>query len=213
MSKQAGFSLLEILVATFVFSLVTAIAVSLMVATMTAQEVNEDALERSAGLDRLRVVLREDFGQIANRSLRDEGGYTRRYSFAGDSDGLVLPGGGETDELLLSFARHGRANPGQIRPRSSLIYVEYFLDDGALIRRTRDYPDLADTTLTSEETLFDRLEDVELAFLIGSIWVASYQAVAEAGGANQPLAVRLRYTHPAFGEMEHIVATGEGLNR
>ena len=44
--SEAGFSLVEILVATAVFAVVGVISVALLSTTITAQEVNDDALAR-----------------------------------------------------------------------------------------------------------------------------------------------------------------------
>lgn len=213
MAKESGFSLLEILVATFVLSIVAAISVSLMAATMTAQSVNEDALERTANLDRLRVILREDIGQIARRTMRDEGGFTRRYIFAGANGGLSVAG--ETAEAgrLMAFTRHGRANPGAIRARSSLVFVEYILREDMIVRRTREYPDITSETLTAEQVLMRGVDDVQLEFWGGANWRESYfLAAVEAGGAL-PQAIRLRYTTERLGEIEHVVLGAEALSR
>ncbi len=214
MSRQAGFSLVEILVATFVFSLVSAIAVSLMAATMTAQDVNEAALERAEMIDRLRVIFREDIGQIADRSLRDDEGYTRRYIFAGDNDGIALAGEEGEEGRILSFVRYGRVNPGLVRPRGSLVFVEYIVRDDSLIRRTRDYADLSETTLTSEQVLLSGMEEIELGFFIGGTWRFSHISTHSSGSdLNLPPAVRLRYELPGLGEVEHVVLTLSGLSQ
>jgi len=211
MSRESGFSLVEILVASFVFAVIGAISVALMASTLTAQTVNEDALRRTADIDRLRVLLREDIGQIALRPMRDAQGFTRPYIFAGDTDGLALTGERSEDQRLLVFTRHGRANPGNLRRRSSLVYVEYRLRDGDLIRMTREYPDQSDTTLEREQILLSGVERLEVDFLLGVNWSSRVLVPVSTDGATLPPAIRLRYDTPGLGEMEHIVLTAEAL--
>ena len=69
-TQEAGFSLIEILVATAVFAVVGVTSVSLLATTITAQDVNEAALDRINALDRVRVLLREDMGQVVQRPVR-----------------------------------------------------------------------------------------------------------------------------------------------
>lgn len=211
MDRQAGVSLVEILVAAFVLSIVATIAVALMATTMTAQEANEAALARAADLDRLRVILREDFGQVALRPSRDEAGFSRRYIFAGDTEGLRIVGETEERGRILAFARHGRANPGYIRARSSLVFVEYLVRDNALIRRTREYPDLSSETLMVEQVLLQDIENLELSFWVGANWRADYILTLDAETRILPPAMRLRYQLTGAREIEHIVLSAEGF--
>ncbi|WP_300528779.1 type II secretion system minor pseudopilin GspJ [Maricaulis sp.] len=210
--QSAGFSLLEVLIATFVFAVIGTISVALLASTLTARDVNEKALARSAGLDRVRVLLREDLGQLADRTVRGADGYPRSYVFAGDNAGLRLGDDAEAERILFAFTRHGRANPGYIRARSSLIHVEYLVRGGQLIRRASDYPDMTGETRQSEQVLADRAEAIAADFYFGVNWRS--QALRRPGSENEafPRAVRLRFTAPDFGALEFIAVTPEGLS-
>ena len=183
--KSAGFSLLEVLIATFVFAIIGAISVALMATTLTARDVNEEALTRTAAIDRLRVLLREDLGQLADRPVRDPEGYVRGYVFAGDSAGLRLQEGAEDERILFAFTRLGRANPGYVRARSSLIHVEYLVRGEQLIRRASDY---------------------------GVNWRSQAMRRPGIDAEAFPRAVRLRFIAPDFGDLEFVAVTPEGLS-
>ncbi|WP_203291639.1 type II secretion system minor pseudopilin GspJ [Maricaulis parjimensis] len=210
-TAQSGFSLIEVLVSVFIFAVIGAISVALMSASLTAQDVNRAALDRMAALDRVRTLLREDAGQIVLRPVRDADGYPEREIFAADNDGLVRTGGPVRNErILLSFTRRGRANPGLLRERSSLLHVEYLVRGEALIRRVRAYPDATDLTPDSEIVLLDAIRDVELDVLLGAAW--SRRLLVRAGGeVGLPSAIRLRYDWDGMGEMEHVVLTPGGV--
>ena len=203
--KDAGFSLIEILVSVFVFAIIGSISVALLSSTLNSQDVNETALERVAALDRLRTILREDMGQIALREVRTEDGAGAAMLFAGDMNGVLPQQADET--VVLAFTRRGRANPGLARPRSSLLHVEYLRRGDALIRRAGDYPDAGPATAFSETVLLANASDIEIDYLSGSSWVRRAMIAAGSPGAGLPQALRLRYTLPRLGAMEHIVLT------
>lgn len=207
-SHEAGFSLIEILVSVFIFAVIGTISVALMASSVSARDINGEVLDRTAMLDRARTLLREDFGQIARRPVRDAAGYRDPYVFAGASTGLADYETDRNERVLVTFTRRGRANPGLLRPRSSLVHVTYLVRDGALVRRVRDYPDPGETTRITDQVLLEGVEDIEIGFLVGSAWQNRAFMSAEGQGAV-PAAIRLRYDLPPLGEMEHVVLTPE----
>lgn len=206
---DAGFSLIEVLVSVMIFAVIGTISATLMSASLTAQDVNRDALDRTAALDRIRTLLREDLGQIALRPVRDAEGYIQADIFAGDADGLTGVGDNREERTLLSLTRHGRANPGLLRPRSSLLHVQYLVRGDSLVRRTRDYPDATSQTRMDEQVLLEQVSDVELELLVGASWTRRLHLPASGDGAL-PSAIRLRYDWPPLGEMEHVVLAAGG---
>lgn len=207
-SHEAGFSLIEILVSVFIFAVIGTISVALMASSVSARDINGEVLDRTAMLDRVRTLLREDLGQIARRPVRDAAGYRDPYIFAGSETGLADYETGPDERVLVTFTRHGRANPGLIRPRSSLLHVTYLVHDATLVRRVRDYPDPGETTRITDQVLLEGVEDIEIDFLVGSAWQNRTFLSAE-GQGTLPSAIRLRYDLPPLGEMEHVVLTPE----
>jgi general secretion pathway protein J len=205
---EAGFSLIEVLVSVFVFAVIGTISVALLASSLNAQEINREALDRTGMLDRTRTLLREDLGQIALRPVRDGEGYRRPEIFAGSGSGLRHAGAGEGERIVLVFTRYGRANPGLVRPRSSLVHVEYLVRDGDLVRRARDYPDAAPQTRIAEQVLAAGVTDVRIDFLTGAGWSRRALVAADGQGAL-PRAVRLRYSLPPLGNIEHLLLTPE----
>jgi len=209
--KEAGFSLTEVLVSVFIFAVVGTISVGLMSTSLSAQEHNADVLEQTSMIDLTRTLLREDLGQLTTRPSRDTDGRTNNWVFAGDSDGLDvgLDARDRNSRTILSFTRRGRANPGLLRPRSSLARVEYAVRDGDLVRRLLPYPDGSADGAAAEIVLASAVDDVELEFLVGAAW--SRRIGLRSGNAEGalPRAVRLRYSAARLGAMEHIVLTTE----
>jgi general secretion pathway protein J len=209
---QAGFSLTEVLVSVFIFAVIGTISVGLMSTSLSARDRNGAVLDQTAQLDTARTLLREDLGQIVLRPVRDGSGRTDRAVFAGDASGVAGAGPGLRDDdgrTLLSFTRRGRANPGLLRPRSSLARVDYLLRDGNLVRRVRGAPDGSGPGEGAERVLVTGVTDVELDFLVGAAWMRRVSLQPGQRDVALPRAVRLRYTAPRLGAMEHVVLTSE----
>ena len=205
---EGGFSLVEVLVSVFIFAVIGTVSVALMAASLDAQEVNRTALDRTARLDRARTLLRDDVGQIVLRPARDAQGYREPQLFAGSDSGLVRADGDDTERVLLELMRRGRPNPGLLRPRSSLIRVEYLVRGDRLVRRAYDYPDPDLETRVVETILAEGVEDVRIEFLVGAVWVRRAMISARGQGAL-PVAVRVRYDLAPYGLIEHLVLTPE----
>ena len=207
--SEAGFSLLEILVAVFVFSLVASASVMMMSTAITSEEVARAAMDRVAQLDRVRTVLRDDLGQVVARPTRDADGLTSAYVFAAAETGI--PDLADRDEtVVLAFTRRGAANPGRLRPRSSLLRVEYLLEENQLVRRIYGYPDPTQETDIQTDILLDGVEAFELEILSGTSWTRSFLVPPSGSNTSLPRAVRLRYEMPGFGEIEHVLITPGG---
>lgn len=206
---EAGFSLIEILVATAVFAVVGVISVTLLSTTITAQDVNDQALARINALDRARILLREDIGQAVQRASRAQDGTTRPALFAGDVNGLDDRFAEDGDDIILSMTRRGRSNPGLIRARSSLVHVQYILRDDQLIRRVSDHPDASPLTRWAEQVVIDGADDLEMGFLVGANWQSRLATRPGQEGASLPRAVRLRLNSQQWGDLEFLVLTAE----
>lgn len=206
---ESGFTLMEILVALTVFAVAASMAVGMLAVTVDAEAANAVALDRVESLERARTLLRDDMGQIVNRPVRDDDGATRNFVFVGAENGIGDRSARGADEtVLMSFTRRGWANPGLLQPRSSLMRVDYVLQGDTIYRRVSAYPDRDAGTPQQDHLLLSGVSDVELEFLQGNSWSRRVLAPAFGGEGMIPRAIRLRYTLPEFGELEHLVMTG-----
>src|ERR671918_2694 len=111
---MSGFTLVEMLVALFIFALLTAAGVTVMRFTSDNQAIVQERSERLAQFQRLRAILKSDLAQATARRTRDPDGRPLRAAFFGSS-GAGAP--------LLRFVRRGWDNPDAL-PRASLQQVE-----------------------------------------------------------------------------------------
>ncbi|MEZ5893091.1 MAG: type II secretion system minor pseudopilin GspJ [Parvularculaceae bacterium] len=163
---QSGLTLPEVLIALVVFSAIAA-------ASVHALRLGVDSRDQLAAADDTlkaeqiaRTLIKEDFAQAVNRTVRDEFGAPIEAPFRGN---LTRFGARSSDDekLLVSFVRRGWINPQADAPRSALQYVEYVFRDGALIRRSRAYLDEAPKSDATERVLYEGLAGASAAFLLG----------------------------------------------
>ncbi len=171
MAREAGISLLETLVALFVIATVSAAGAQILNTTMAGRAQFDDAMTRIRDLELARAVIRDDLSQLARRASRDVHGERRDYIFFGGGDGETSP--------LLAFSRHGWENIGGAEARGSLVYVEYWLEDGALVRVSPNRVDPARAEQVERRILLTGLEGARAEFLTRGSWSSFAQTPLE----------------------------------
>ncbi len=127
--SEAGFTLIEMLIALVIFGMITAAGVTLLTLTVRTQETSERLLDTVGALRRTGALLNADLALAAPRSHRN-------------GDGQPVPaftGGNGGEALLLAIVRRGWEDDNAFR--SSLQRVEYRLRDGRLERWRYDAVD------------------------------------------------------------------------
>jgi general secretion pathway protein J len=114
-SAEHGFTLVELLVALFIFSLIAAAGVALLSFSVRVQTVTTERLDRMGALQRANALLTADLLQTVPRPVRDREGATVA-AFVGN--------GGGNGAVALGFVRSGWSNPDGA-PRPGLQRVEY----------------------------------------------------------------------------------------
>ncbi len=166
--RAAGFSLIEMMVALFIFSIIAASGITVL---SSAIQSKDQMTERQSLVDALvlaRAIMKADFVQIANRPVRLDRN-------RGDAVGFTGGDVGESEPVLL-FVRRGWLNPGHVEPRSSLQTVEYWLEDDMLKRRAYDRVDAVSDTPSRERILLRGVSKFELSFYRNGQWAAQWTA-------------------------------------
>jgi len=207
MTREHGFSLIEVLAATAVFALVSALSVSLLMGALRTEAQGEAVLSDLSDVHRIAALLREDVGQIAPRPVRTSEGLEDPRVFAADVDGTeTVRARASGPREILVLTRTGWANPGRLQPRSSLQRVAWVLEEDRLYRSVWAYPDAARGVEPRRQLLADEVSDVELEILKNGVWVNTARVLASSDGVTDPPdAIRLRYVLPRLGALEHVV--------
>jgi len=196
-TPQAGFTLLELLVAMAIFGLMGAMAMGGLNAVITQQRLAESSMAEVRQLQRGVRILMTDLSQPYPRFVRDELGQSMEPPLAADGRGAYL----------LRLTRGGWRNPAGL-PRGSLQRVQYRFEDRQLIR---DYWPVLDHVLGTEprsEVLLDGVVRVEFSFLDAagewqSVWPAPGRALTEP--AVNPRAIRIDLELESVGEIRRLV--------
>lgn len=199
MSADGGFTLVELLVAIFIFAIVSAIAMG------GYNELVKQSDIASAGAARTRAVqsavqrLVLDFTSLEPRPVREP---------LGDSVQPALRADARNSEQIAELTHSGWSNPAGV-PRSTLQRVAYRLEDNALIR---EYWVVLDRTLTGEPQraeLVDRVKRMELRFMdTNRSWHEQWPPLGySAPDAPQlrPMAVEITLELEDWGELKRIV--------
>ena len=111
-SSQKGMTLLEIMVALSIFSIIGLASYQVLSSVMVSSQSVSQSIESLERIQKSYAQIDRDFGQYINRSIRLSGQQIE--------EALVISEQGQ----LLSLTRGGRANPLQLA-RSNLIRVNY----------------------------------------------------------------------------------------
>jgi general secretion pathway protein J len=184
-----GFTLVEMLVSLFVFSLLATAGVAVMAFTVDNRDGVSDRLQRLGELQRASALLRQDLSQAAPRRVRDGRGQAARSAFVGAPEGIGNP--------LLAFTRRGWENPEQL-PRASMQHVAWRLVDDRLERLAM--PALDGATPGPAQVVLDGVSELRLAYRHRGQWSPAWPG----GPASVPDAIELRMQVEGVGELRQV---------
>ena len=144
LKKILGFTLVEILVALLVFSVVGLLSARLLSQSVDNQNNLQDRGQRLAEIHRAMRVLQRDILQLSRRKIRD-------------AQGEELPALIVSDQGAIEFSRVGWRNPLR-QPRSEVQRVGYRWQDEKIVR---GYWLALDRSYDAEPAFQTLLEDVE----------------------------------------------------
>lgn len=196
--RQAGFTLLELLVAMAVFAVIGAMALGGLNAVIDQGEIAGGQMARLAELQRAMRVLTADLGGIQPRFVRDELGTAGELPLVTDGRG----------EFLLRLTRGGWSNPSRAPYRGTLQRLQYRLKDDVLIREYWAVTDRVLGERPRQEELLTGVERLELSYLDqGREWVTQWPPPSRSapGNGERPRAIRVKLTLEDFGVIERVV--------
>lgn len=121
MTREHGFTLVEMMVALFIFALLAAAGVTLLSVGVRAQATAGSRLEDTAQLRRMSSLLANDLAQIVPRTARDANGQALR-AFTGND--------GKSNPLVLGFVRAGAQRVDVALEGKTLVRRGYKAIDG-----------------------------------------------------------------------------------
>ena len=174
--KQSAFSLLEILIALAIASVIGVTALVVLDRSTLAHQSIKTTGERFNQIERAFLFLSGDLQQLAPRRFRDEFGDIKDNLTSFDSGGTTA----------LSFTRLGRRNPAGL-PRSNLEKLIYLVEEGWLKRISFAHPDGMNIEAGNKRDLLEGVESLKVEFYDGEEWNDFWPVEQqEIGNLNQP---------------------------
>jgi len=194
---QSGFTLLEILVAITIFTLIGIASNSVLTRVLDGDEISQEKFQELQRLQRVMLTIERDFLQAANRPVRVEG----------ENNEVVMSGGSnifDSEADGVGFVRAGWMNPQLILPRSNMQTVAYRLAEGRLEKLYSNYVDNVVGAEPKVKVLLENVQDFQVEFYLGpkqdaednSNWGDVFT------GTQLPEAVAVSITTESFGEIK-----------
>jgi len=194
--KTVGFTLIEVIIAMSIFSILAILSYSGLHSVIMSKTNTEASLERLQELQMTMLTLSSDLQQLSNREAHDALG------------GTLHPLSTQSSEFIIEFTHSGWRNPANLK-RSSLQRVAYLLKDDALIRIYWPHIDRADDELRVERTLISNIESFELKFLnANQEWKEDWpsaEALTTAAPIVLPGAIEIRLKMHDWGEIYRLL--------
>jgi general secretion pathway protein J len=186
---HAGFTLLELLIAMAVFSILATMAYGGLNSVLSTREATDRAAEELDSLQRTFLFLQQDLLQAVGRSVRDE---------LGDPEPSLE--GGLDAEALLSLTRTDLAWGGQY---PALRRISYRFSEGRLHRVSElvldRFPDSSESTME----LMSVVNDIHVRFL-ASEWTDTWPPAGSSDMDALPRAVEITLVTGRWGEIRRL---------
>ncbi len=153
-TSSQGFTLLELLIAMAIFSLISIMSFSGLRSVLFNKEVIDQELTRLSDIQRSMLNLARDIDQAIDRPISDGLGGTI----------AAITGGNNIDSTLFELTRTGWRNPAE-QHRSQLQRVAYSFEDNQLIRLYWFHLDHLQTDEPVRRVLLNDVEDIRIRYL------------------------------------------------
>jgi len=180
---RTGFTLLELLVALAVFSLVSVMAYSGLRTVLQSKQQTEQHAARIQQLQSTVLMLERELEELVPRAIRDE---------YGDEQPVLRTS--DYGPIRLEFTHGGWRNP-TASDRSSLQRVGYGVEDEQLLRLSWSVLDRAQDSEPYRAVLLDGVRELNLRYMDSDhAWQTQWPPATLAPGDPEPLPVAVEVT-------------------
>jgi general secretion pathway protein J len=162
--SQYGFTLLEVLIAVAIFSVVSLASFTIFDTVLRGDENSKIRSDRQNELQRAFLLIERDFTQIAKRNMRVNG-EAPSDSFLQTADDSFL-----ANEQAIAFVRNGWTNPGLLLPRSDMQNVAYRLEEETLQRLHYNFVDAVVGQEPKIRPLISQVTSLAFEYYDGKRW-------------------------------------------
>ncbi|MCD6039370.1 MAG: xcpW [Gammaproteobacteria bacterium] len=189
-NSKKGFTLLEILIALFIFSIVSLIMVGVLHTVFNSQSITEKHATRLSQLQITLLLMSHDLEQTINRPITDAKGIMEG-PFIGTPD-------------TVTFTHAGFANPMGLLQRSTLQRTQYSLINNQLVRSIWLVLDQTQQTLPIDRILLDDTTTLHFEYLDNQGKFQNTWPLADQKQVILPRAVRVIITLKNEGTLSQL---------
>lgn len=188
--QHKGFTLLEILIALFIFTIVSLLLMNALHNVMNAQSVTERNATRLQHLQLMLLLFSRDIEQAIDRPIWNAEG-NEESAFFGSAHQLI-------------FTHTGFANPLGTLARSSLQRTSYLWNENALWRKTWDVLDQASSSQPHSRTLITDVEQASFEYLDKNGRFHDHWPLESNKAESLPRAVKIHLTIANWGSLSQL---------
>jgi general secretion pathway protein J len=191
-SKQSGFTLIEMLLASVIFALVGLASFSILSAVLDSNDLSKETTLELNGVQRAFFWMERDFLQATKRQVRVDGEAASDKIFIGGD--LIM----ESQGGAVAFTHDGWRNPAMILPRAEIQSVSYRMFEDKLERSFFNYPDPVTGEEPKRQILLENVESLAFEYYSTDGWGNVWEQ------AGLPRAVKIAIETKALGKIERI---------
>lgn len=148
---QKGFTLIEIMIALFIFAIVTTLSLIGLKNVVDSQQIIDTHVAQMHELELSQLILQRDFEQIIDRTIIDQNNQLQPSIYGNNN--------------YIEFTRAGYINPLAMEDRSELQRVAYYIKNNQLIRRSWAQLDRTQNTPTIDKVLINNVLKIQIRYL------------------------------------------------
>ena len=195
-----GFTLLELLVALSIFSVLSVMAYGGLQTVITTKQSTQKSSERIADIQLVMMRISSDLRQAVSRNIRDVYG-----------DPLHAMQSSNNGDETVAWTRAGYRNPARLK-RSHIQRVAYNVEQQKLFRLTWPVLDQAQDTEVIKTEILSNIESMEWRFLDSHTeWITSWpEEDAKVGSQSLPKAVEITFDLQEWGKIRRLILLANG---
>jgi len=159
-----GFTLLEVLIAIAIFSVVSLASFTIFDTVLNSDEKSKKSTAKLNELQSAFLIIERDMLQMARRRVRLNGEKASDDFVHTDQSNF------SSSEQLIGFVRNGWTNPGLLLPRGDMQSVAYQLNDGVLQRLHYNFVDAVVGEEPKIRELIHDVNELNFEFYNGKKW-------------------------------------------
>lgn len=188
--KITGFTLLEILIALFIFTVVSTLLVAALHNIIGTETRTASHAERMHQLQRAMLLFSRDVEQTVNRPVLNSDGRLTP-AFVGNKNGF-------------QFTHSGFANPFGAAQQSNLQRTAYQFQGKDLVRQTWNVLDQAPNTKAHERVILDNVKNAYFEYLDHDLRFHDDWPLPSKKEEVLPRAIRIIFTLPDWGQVSQL---------